>query len=161
MMIEVGDTVPAFTAPVANGDIERFVLEERLESEAPIVLAFFPAAFSSTCSSEMAAFRDRLGAFEEIGATVYGVSVDPPYALNAFRDELDLGFDLLSDSNRDLIDVFGIPTDFEHIGVRNLAKRAVFVIDAEGTVTYAWVSDDPGAEPDYDEVQEAAAAAVA
>jgi peroxiredoxin len=46
--------------------------------------------------------------------------------------------------------------DFDHIGVKNIAKRAVFVIDTDGTVSYAWVTDDASVEPDYDEVEAAA-----
>ena len=49
--------------------------------------------------------------------------------------------------------------EFEQFGIRDLAKRAVFVVDADGTVTYAWIADDAGNEPDYDEVIEAVAEA--
>jgi peroxiredoxin len=49
--------------------------------------------------------------------------------------------------------------DFARLGVFEVAKRSVFVVDADGVVTYVWQSDDPGVEPDYDAVREAAAAA--
>ncbi|WP_363465789.1 redoxin domain-containing protein [Halogeometricum borinquense] len=154
-MVDVGDDAPDFTAPLADGDVESFTLSEHLD-EAPIVLAFFPAAFTSTCTTEMCTFRDRMANFEDIGATVYGVSIDTPFTLNEFRDQNDLNFALISDTNRELIHEYDVAMDFDSLGVHNVAKRAVFVVDTDGTVSYAWVSDDPGAEPDYDEVAAAA-----
>lgn len=157
-MVDVGDDAPDFTAPVANGDVEPFTLSAHLD-EAPIVLAFIPGAFTSTCTTELCTFQDELGAFEAVGATVYGVSVDLPFALNEFREQEGLTFGLISDGEKELIDEYDVRMDFGDIGVEGVAKRAVFVIDADGTVTYAWVSDDPGVEPDYDEVEAAADAA--
>ena len=157
-MVSTGDTAPAFTAPLATGDIEEFDLEGSLD-EAPLVLAFFPGAFTSVCSHEMSTFQDRLEEFQDAGASVYGVSVDSPFALNEFRDKLDLTFDLVSDADKEVVDAYDVSMDFEALGVHDVAKRAVFVVDSEGTVTYAWVSDDPGVEPDYDEVLEAAGGA--
>ena len=150
-MVSEGDHAPDFTAPLANGDVDEVTLSEAVE-DGPVVLAFFPGAFTSVCSHEMEAFDDRLGEIADAGATLYGVSIDTPFAQNAFRDELGLDFDLVSDSERDIVDDYGIAMDFAALGVHNLAKRAVFVVDADREVTYAWVSDDPGVEPDYDEV---------
>ena len=156
-MIKVGDTAPEFTAPLATGeDIEQFTLSEALE-DGPLVLAFFPGAFTSVCSHEMATFRDRLSTFEEGGVGLYGVSTDSPFALNAFHDELGLNFPLVSDANHELVHEYDVAMDFAELGVEDIAKRAVFVVDEDRTVTYAWVSDDPGVEPDYDEVEAAAA----
>ena len=155
-MVSVGDDAPEFTAPLANGSIDSFTLSDRL-AEAPLVLAFFPAAFTPTCTAEMCTFRDRLSEFERIDATVYGVSIDTPFTLNEFRDRNDLNFGLVGDSNREAVDVYDVSMDFDAYGVARVAKRAVFVIDRDGVVTYAWVSDDPGAEPDYDAVADAAA----
>jgi peroxiredoxin len=157
-MVSIGDTAPAFTAPLATGDIEEFALEDHLD-EAPLVLAFFPGAFTGVCSHEMSTFQDRLGEFQEAGASVYGLSVDSPFALNEFRDKLDLRFDLVSDADKKVVEAYDVTMDFEALGVHDVAKRAVFVVDGDGTVTYTWVSDDPGVEPDYDEVLEAASGA--
>jgi len=150
-MVSVGDEAPDFTAPLANGDVAEMTLSNAV-ADGPVVLAFFPGAFTSVCSTELESFEDRLAEFADAGVTVYGVSIDTPFAQNAFREELDLSFDLISDSNRDIVDAYDVAMDFTALGVHNLAKRAVFVVDEERTVTYAWVSDDPGVEPDYDEV---------
>jgi peroxiredoxin len=157
-MVETGDTAPDFTAPLANGDVETFTLSDNL-GEAPLVLAFFPGAFTGVCTNEMVTFRDQLPEFEEVGATVYGISVDSPFALNEFRDEHDLPFDLISDFDRELVDAYDVRTDFEDLGLHGLAKRSVFVVDDEGVVTWSWVTEDAGVEPEYDAVRTAAAEA--
>ncbi|WP_144901817.1 redoxin domain-containing protein [Halobellus captivus] len=157
-MVSVGDDAPDFTAPLANGDLESFTLSENLDDE-PVVLAFFPAAFTGTCTTEMCTFRDQMANFEDVGAAVYGVSIDTPFTLNEFRAQNDLNFGLISDNNREIIDAYDVSMDFADLGVYDLAKRAVFVVDSDGEITYAWVSDDPGVEPDYEEVAAAAKAA--
>jgi peroxiredoxin len=158
-MVDIGDEAPDFTVPLANGGVESFTLSDRLD-EAPIVLAFFPAAFTNTCTTEMCTFRDRLANFEEVGGSVYGVSVDLPYTLNEFRDEHDLNFGLLSDERRELIDAYDVVDRWEPRDIR-VAKRAVFVVDGDGRITYQWVADNPKQEPDYEAVREAAAKASA
>lgn len=154
-MVDVGDTAPDFTAPLANGDVEPFTLSDQL-GDSPVVLAFFPGAFTSVCTSEMNTLQEDLDRLEESGATLYGVSVDTPFALNEFREQEGLEFGLVSDTNKEIIDAYDAEMDFADMGYHGVAKRAVFVLDADGEVTYAWVSDDPGAEPDYDELAEAA-----
>ena len=154
-MVSVGDTAPDFTAPLANGDVESLTLSDAV-ADGPVALAFFPGAFTSVCSHEMEAFDERLDELDAAGVDIYGVSVDTPFALNAFREELGLGFPLVSDSQRDIVESYDIAMDFTAMGVYDLAKRAVFVVDEDRTVTYAWVSDDPGVEPDYDAVLDAA-----
>jgi peroxiredoxin len=155
-MVSEGDEAPEFTAPLANGDVNSITLSDALEDDAPIVLAFFPGAFTSVCSHEMNTFQDRLGEVQDAGATLYGVSVDSPFTLNKFREELGLEFDLISDANHELIEAYDVVTGFEQYGIDSLAQRAVFVIDADGGVTYAWIADNPGLEPDYEEVIAAA-----
>lgn len=154
-MVSEGDKAPTFTAPVANGEVGEFDLSAALEDEAPIVLAFFPGAFTSVCSHEMNTFQDRLATLTETGATLYGVSVDSPFTLNEFRDQLGLEFDLISDPNHELIDNYDVTMSFDQFGIDEVAERAVFVVDDSGTVTYAWVGENAGVEPDYDEVEAA------
>jgi len=154
-MVTTGDAAPDFTAPLANGDVDTLTLSDAVTAESPLVLAFFPGAFTRVCSHEMSTFQDRLDAITDSGGTLYGISTDMPFSLNAFRDELSLSFDLISDTNREVVQKYDVATDFEQAGIEDLAQRAVFVIDDSGTITYAWSSDDPGVEPDYDEVEAA------
>jgi peroxiredoxin len=161
-MVTTGDTAPDFAAPLAHGDGEvgSFTLSERLD-EAPLVLAFFPGAFTSTCSHELNAFQARLAAFEDAGATVYGVSVDSPFALNAFRERLGLEYGLVSDFSREVIEAYDVSMDWTESGLEEFSKRAVFVVNGDGEITYTWVGETPKNEPEYDEVVSAAGAATA
>ncbi|PSQ20725.1 peroxiredoxin [Halobacteriales archaeon QS_9_67_17] len=97
--------------------------------------------------------------FEDAGATVLGLSADSAFSLNAFRDEHDLSFDLVSDMDGDAIDAYGLEIDIGDLGLFGVANRAVFVIDDGGEVTYTWTTDDPTNEPDYEELVEAVEAA--
>jgi len=147
-VLSPGDPAPDFTVPLAADGFESFTLSARLD-EAPVVLAFFPAAFSGTCRAEMDAFEERLDRFAAAGATVYGVSTDQPFALAAFRDARGLSFGLLSDHDRHVVDAYDAATDFEELGVHGLARRAVVVVDADCRVAYRWDTDDATEEPDY------------
>jgi peroxiredoxin len=158
IMVDVGDAAPDFTAPAVGDDIAPFTFSER-EGDGPAVLAFFPGAFTSVCTSEMNSIQSDLAAFEEVGAQVYGISVDTPFALQEFRSQNDLTFPLVSDTNKEIIEAYDVWMSFSDFGYEGVAKRAVFVVDESGEVTYKWVSDDPGAEPDYEAVKEAAEAA--
>ncbi|MFC6863689.1 redoxin domain-containing protein [Halomicroarcula sp. GCM10025817] len=153
-MVSTGDTAPTFTATVANGEVEAFDLADEL-GDGPVVLAFFPGAFTPPCSNEMVALQDHLGDFEAAGATIFGVSADSAFSQNAFRDEHDLGFSLVSDMDRDAIEAYGQRIDIEDLGLLGVANRSVFVVDDDGKVTYTWVADDPTNEPDYAELLEA------
>ena len=153
-MVSTGDTAPTFSATVANGEVEAFDLEDEL-GDGPVVLAFFPGAFTPPCSNEMVALQDHLEDFEAAGATIFGVSADSAFSQNAFRDEHDLGFSLVSDMDRDAIEAYGQRIDIEDLGLLGVANRSVFVVDDDGEVTYTWVAEDPTNEPDYAELLEA------
>jgi peroxiredoxin len=159
-MIDEGDTAPDFTASVATaeGELDTITLSDRFD-DAPLVLAFFPAAFSGTCTDELNAFREELDRFAEAGATVFGVSTDLPWALREFAETEGLDFDLIGDHDRAAVEAYGVRTAFPDLGLHDIADRAVFVIDGDRTVTYAWLADDPGQEPPYEDVIAATEAA--
>jgi len=157
-MSSEGDTAPTFTATYGTSDHEPFDLETVL-GDGPVVLAFFPGTFTPPCSNEMVALEDHIGDFEAAGATLLGVSADSPFSLGAFREEYDLSFDLVSDMDRNAIGAYDLGIDIGDLGLHGIANRAVFVLDEDGTVTYAWVADDSTNEPDYDAVLEAVQAA--
>lgn len=150
-MRTVGDDAPDFAAPLVGDETEPFRLSNR-RGTGPVVLAFFPAAFSSTCTEELCTFRDELATFEELNARVFGISTDLPYALSRFRAEHDLGFDLVSDNDGSIIDAYDVVDEWNHINLPRVAQRAVFVIGTNRTIRYAWRADNPGQEPDYDAV---------
>lgn len=157
-MVATGDPAPDFTATLAGDDPEEFTLSEHL-GESPIVLAFFPGSFTPPCTNEMVAFQEEYDGFSEIGGSLYGVSADSAFSQSAFAEEYGFDFALLSDMGREAISAYDLEIDIDELGLYGVSQRAVFVIDGDGDVTYAWVADDPTTEPDYDEVQEAVEAA--
>ena len=154
MAVETGEKAPDFTLP--DQDRQPVTLSERLV-KGPVVLAFFPAAFSGTCTTEMCTFRDSMGELKKVSAQVLGVSVDSFFALKAWADAQGLNFPLLSDYNKDVIRKYGVVNP-DMIGLKDIAKRAVFVIDRSGIVRHREVLDDARNEPDYGKVKQALAA---
>ena len=153
MSAEVGSKAPDFTLP--NQDREPVTLSK--QKGRSIVLAFFPAAFSSVCEKELCTFKDARGQLNKVQAQVYGISVDTFFALKAFADQQHLTFPLLSDFNKQVIRDYGVFND-DMIGLKGIAKRAVFVLDKEGVIRHREVLDDARNEPDYQKVYAAVAA---
>jgi peroxiredoxin len=155
---ELGDHAPTFTATVGTSDHESFDLEDHL-GDGPVVLAFFPGAFTPPCSNEMIALQGELARFADANATLLGVSADSPFCQGAFREEHGIEFDLVSDMGGEAINAYGVGIDIPDLGLHGIANRSVFVIDDEGAVAYRWVAEDPTNEPDYEELLEAVEAA--
>jgi len=153
MVVEVGSKAPDFT--LVNQDRENVTLSEELK-KGNVVLAFFPGAFSGPCTKEMCNFRDTMSNFAKVNADVLGISTDTFFALKAWRDQQHFEFPLLSDYNKEVIGAYGVVNP-DMIGLKNIAKRAVFVIDKGGSVRYREVLDDARNEPDYNRLNEALA----
>lgn len=148
--IKVGDKAPDFTL---NGtDLKPKKLSNFLTQT--VVLAFFPGAFTSVCTREMCTFRDSLARLNNLKAQVVGASVNDPWANKAFAEKNLLTFPLLCDYNREVIRLYGIELkDFGGLKGYTAAKRSVFVIDKNNIVRYVWISENPGMEPNYDEIE--------
>jgi peroxiredoxin len=154
MAAEVGAKAPDFTLP--NQDRQPVTLSEQLQ-RGPVVLAFVPAAFSSVCTKELCTFRDSIAQLDSLNATVLGISVDTFFTLKAWADKEGLTFPLLSDFNKTVLPQYGVFNE-DMIGLKDISKRAVFVIDRGGVVRHSEVLDDARNEPDYGKVSAALAA---
>jgi glutaredoxin-dependent peroxiredoxin len=151
MPIDIGSKAPDFTLP--NQDRQPVTLSDQLKN-GPVVLAFIPAAFSSVCQQELCRFRDDLSGLSSVGAQVLGVSVDTFFTLKAWGDQQRFGFPLLSDFNKEVIRTYDVYNP-DMIGLKGIAKRAVFVIGVDGIVRHREVLEDARQEPDYGKVAEA------
>ena len=147
MSVDVGSKAPDFT--LTSQDRQPVTLSG-LRGK-PVVLAFFPAAFSSVCQKEMCTFRDSMARLGKADAQVYGISVDTFFTLKAWQDQQQLNFPLLSDFNKEVIRDYGVFNE-DMIGLKGIAKRAVFVIDGAGIVRHREVLEDARNEPDYSRV---------
>ena len=153
MAVDVGAKAPDFT--LMNQERQPVTLSE--QRGRPAVLAFFPAAFSSVCEKELFTFRDAIGELNRANAQVFGISVDTFFTLKAFQDQARLTFPLLSDFNKQVIRDYGVFNE-DMIGLKGIAKRAVFVLDKDGIVRHREVLEDARNEPNYQRVFDALAA---
>tara|TARA_B110000240_G_scaffold63573_1_gene72437 strand:- start:1637 stop:2119 length:483 start_codon:yes stop_codon:yes gene_type:complete len=146
-MVSVGDPAPDFTL-MAN-DRNMVTLSDSIGNK--VVLAFYPAAFTGVCTTEMCTFTDSISNFENMEVEVFGISVDSIFSNNEFANKNSIGFPLLSDTNRDATNSYGVGISFvmpEYIA----AQRSVFIIDEDGRIGYSWVAENPGIEPNYQEI---------
>ena len=121
-----------------------------------VVLAFYPAAFTGVCQNEMCTFQSSLSALNELGAEVLGVSTDLPFANKVFADQNDLKFSLLSDPSRGIVNAYGVAFEgFAGMPECTVAQRSVFIIGEDGKVSFEWIAENPGIEPDYEAVKAA------
>ncbi len=150
MALNVGDRAPNLT--LYDQDRNKRSLDEFLGK--PIVLAFFPGAFTGVCDTEMCTLRDSIHRFSEANAQVIGISVDPPFVLKEFAAKYALPFVLLSDFHRTASKQYGVL--FENLaGLEgyHTSNRAVFILDGNGTIRYIWIaSPTPAVEPPYEDV---------
>ncbi|HYB66895.1 MAG TPA: redoxin domain-containing protein [Candidatus Acidoferrales bacterium] len=151
MSIEIGQKMLDFQLP--DQDRKQRSLKEFQGKK--VVLAFFPGAFTGVCDKEMCTFRDSLAS---LPGQVVAVSVNDPFTNKAFANANKLQFPILSDYMRETIKKLNIlHNDFAGLKGYTAAKRSVFVLDPTGAVRYRWISEDPGKEPNYDEVKSALA----
>jgi peroxiredoxin len=137
--VKVGDPAPdfdlAYFAPVGDPTAQPPKYEQKrvklsdFKGKQNVVVAFFPAAFSPGCTSEMKQYQTQHGTFTEANTTILGVSVDSTWSNRAFREQLGVQFPILSDWKREAARQYGLLD--ENSGV---ARRATFVVDKGGVV---------------------------
>ena len=125
-MMKPGDIAPDFTAPDQTGTVVRL---SQLLADGPVVLFFYPKAFTSGCTAESCHFRDLAAEFAAVGAQRIGISADDVATQADFAARHDLGFPLLSDPDRSIARRYGV----KRSGLP-LTKRMTFVIDTDGRI---------------------------
>jgi peroxiredoxin len=141
--VKVGQEAPDFTAnylaaPDANGRRQRKEVKlSDFKGQKNVVLAFFPAAFSSGCTNEMSKYQQTVGQFNANNTLILGISVDSPWANAAFAEKVGAEFTMLSDSKRDISRAYGV---FDEQNV--VARRTTFVIDRAGIVQQVFMAQE-------------------
>lgn len=131
---QVGERAPDFTLPSTSG--ERVTLSQ-LRGK-PVLIAFFPLAFSSTCTAELCEMRDDWSGFESRGVVVLPISVDSTYSLKEYKEKYQMKVDLLSDFKREVTIRYGVLNED-----RFFSNRAYFLLDRDGVVRWAHVEENP------------------
>jgi peroxiredoxin len=148
MTLQVGDKAPDFT--LKNTDLEDVSLDSYRGKN--VVLLFVPLAFTGVCTEELCEVSSGLNAYGELGAEVLGISVDSPFSLQAWAAKERISLTLLSDFNKEVSAAYGAQYE-DLLGFKGVAKRSAFVVDGDGVVRYASISDDPKVLPDFQAVK--------
>lgn len=148
MTLQVGDKAPKFTLP----DASREDVSLPMEPAQNVVLLFVPLAFSSVCTAELCDVSQGLGAYGDLDARIIAIRVDSPFALKNWAEQEGITLTLLSDFNKEVSAAYGAQYE-DFIGLKGVAKRSAFVIDKEGVIRFASVSDDPTVLPDFEAIQ--------
>jgi len=130
----VGTVAPDFTLPSTSG--ERVTLSQLRGKQ--VLIAFFPLAFSPTCTAELCEMRDDWDEFLARGLVVLPISVDSTYSLKEYKQKYSMKVDLLSDFKREVTNLYGVLNED-----RYFSNRAYFLIDGDGIVRWAHVEANP------------------
>ncbi len=152
MAIAVGTKAPEFTLKSKNAQgVSDVSLSEQLK-KGPVVLLFFPLAFTSVCTDEFCDVSGGLSSYSSLGATVLGVSVDSPFAQEAWAEKNKITVTLLSDLNKTVAKAYGVLLD-DLLGFGSTAARAAFVIDKNGVVQYSEQTPTPKDLPNFEAIK--------
>ena len=154
-MLSEGEEAPSFTLPAALGDtLARFDSTE-VVGRTVTLLAFYPGDFNEPCTEELRTLSDL--ARSDLGRSVatVGLSTDTAYSHRAFARQHDIAFPLCSDNDGRVAERYGVLHD-EFDGHRRIARRATFLLDAEGVVRHRWVAEDSADLPAFEELRERA-----
>jgi mycoredoxin-dependent peroxiredoxin len=130
----IGQPAPDFTLPSTSG--EKVTLSKLRGT--PVMLAFFPLAFSSTCTEEFCTMRDDYSAFAGRNVKVLPISVDHTYSLKAYIEKHSLPVEMLSDFKREVSRQYGVLLED-----RFYANRAYFLLDGAGILRWSHIEKNP------------------
>lgn len=152
MAISVGSKAPDFNlkSKQASGLVD-VKLSENFGKKNTVVL-FFPLAFTSVCTKEMCDLTAGLNAYSGMNADVIGISVDSPFAQEAWAQKEKIGIKLASDLNKEIVKKYDVVFPML-AGVGDTAARAAFVIDKNGVVQYSEQTPTPKDLPNFDAIK--------
>jgi len=150
--LQTGAPAPDFTLASTAGTN---VTLSTFRDHKPVLLAFFPLAFSGVCTAEMCAFSEDYEVFAGVGVTVLPISVDAVPSLKEFRAKYDMKVDLLSDFKREASTAFGVLREDTFF-----SNRAYFLIDKAGVIRWSHVEETPGQRRENAEILAAIQAAM-
>lgn len=145
----IGQTAPDFT--LFNSEKKEVTLSS-LKGQ-PVLLLFFPLAFTNVCTKELCSVRDNINLYNDLKVTVFGISVDALQTLAKFKEDQKLNFTLLSDFNKEASRAYGSIYEMFGFNMKGVSKRSAFLIDKEGIIRYAEVLDNAGEVPNFQAIE--------
>ena len=152
MPIPVGSKAPDFTLKTKTAAGVADVKLSANFGQKTTVLLFFPLAFTSVCTTEMCDQTAGIGDYEQLGASVIAVSVDSPFAQEAWAKANNIKLTLASDLNKEVIKQYDVVFPML-AGVGDTAARAAFVIDKAGVVQYSEQTPTPKDLPNFQAIK--------
>ena len=153
MAIKVGSAAPDFTLKSKNAAGLVDVKLSNNFGKKNTVLLFFPAAFTGVCTQEMCSISGGLNSYSDLNADVIAISIDTPFAQEAWAQKEKINITLASDLNKEVIKNYDVVFPML-AGVGDTAARAAFVIDKSGVVQYSEQTPTPKDLPNFDKVKE-------
>ena len=156
MPLAVGSKAPDFTLKTKTAEGLKDIKLSDNFGKKKVVLLFYPLAFTGTCTQEMCDMTTGLSQYVNLGAVVYGISVDSPFANEAWAKEHKIGITLLSDLNKTTTRAYEVV--FPNLaGIGDTSARAAFVIGKDGLVKYSEQTATPKDLPNFEAVKAALA----
>jgi glutaredoxin-dependent peroxiredoxin len=156
MAIPAGSKAPDFTLKSKQADKMVDIHLGDYLGQSNVVLLFFPFAFTSVCTAELCDVTAGIGGYESLNAKVIAISVDSPFAQEAWAKKENITLPIASDLNKETAFAYG--TLLENIGgLGSASARAAFVIDKEGVVRYSEQTPTPKDLPNFEEIKAALA----
>ncbi|QYM80721.1 redoxin domain-containing protein [Horticoccus luteus] len=156
MPIAVGSQAPDFSLKSKTAEGLKDIKLSDNRGRKQTVLLFFPLAYTSVCTQEMCDQTNGLAEYEKLGADVIAISVDSPFAQEAWAKANKIGVTLASDLNKTVAQAYGVLLPML-AGVGDVSARAAFVIGRDGVVKYAEQTPTPKDLPDFAAVKAALA----
>ena len=141
---QVGELAPEFTAASTSG---KDVALSSFRGKSNVLLAFFPLAFTGTCTKELACFSEDFDRFAGQGVEILPISVDATPSLREFKNKLGMKTDLLSDFRRDISRAYGVLNED-----RFYSNRAYFLIDRSGYIRWSHIESNNSDRRENDEI---------
>ncbi|MBE7537095.1 MAG: redoxin domain-containing protein [Opitutaceae bacterium] len=156
MPLTVGSKAPSFTLKTKTAEGLKDVSLSDFLGRKPVVILFFPLAYSGPCTTEMCAVTSGLPDYEKLGAAVVGISVDSPFAQEAWAAKNNIRITLLSDLNKETVKAYKVLFP-GLLGIGDTSARAAFVVGKDGLIKYAEQTPTPHDLPNFDAVKAALA----
>lgn len=156
MKLKIGMQAPAVALKTKTENGIESVCVTRSVGKRRTLLLFVPLAFTGMCSAEACMISDSLHVYDSLNADVLVVSVDNPFAQEAWKQKEGFSLRLLSDFNREAVKAYGVEDNnflAEVLGFRGVAKRSAFIIGLDGKIEFAWISDNPAVMPPFEEIR--------
>lgn len=152
MPLSVGSKAPDFSLKSKNAEGLQDVKLSDFAGRKNVVLLFFPAAFTGVCTAEMCDITAGLKGYQDLNAEVIGISVDMPFAQEAWAQKERITITLASDLNKLVTKAYDVVIE-DLAGIGSASRRAAFVIDKQGVIQYAEATPTPKDLPNFDSVR--------